>query len=39
MRDPDRIVRFQQEARAAFAVNHLNGCTIHALGDTGEGDH
>ena len=37
--DPDRVRRFEQEARAASALNHPNVCTIHALGQTSEGRH
>jgi Tol biopolymer transport system component len=37
-RDPARIHRFEQEARAASALNHPNVCTIHAL-ETSEGQH
>ena len=35
--DPSRVARFQQEARAASGLNHPNVCTIHALGETPDG--
>jgi eukaryotic-like serine/threonine-protein kinase len=38
-RDPARVSRFEQEARAASGLSHPNVCTIHALGETSEGQH
>jgi serine/threonine protein kinase len=37
--DPARVRRFQQEARAASALSHPHVCTIHALGETPDGQH
>lgn len=35
--DPARVARFEHEARAASSLNHPNVCTIHALGQTADG--
>src|ERR671912_2041503 len=38
-RDPARVSRFEQEARAASGLSHPNVCTILALGETPDGQH
>ena len=37
--DASRVKRFEQEARAASALNHPNVCTIHALEQAPGGQH
>jgi eukaryotic-like serine/threonine-protein kinase len=37
--DPHRVRRFEQEARAASALNHPNVCVIHDVGKTETGRH
>ena len=35
--DPDRLRRFQHEARAASTLSHPNVCVIHEVGETEDG--
>ncbi len=36
-KDPDRLRRFMQEARAASRLSHPNVCVVHEIGETDDG--
>ena len=36
--DPDRLSRFEQESRAAAALNHPNTAAIHDVGEATDGE-
>ena len=36
-KDPDRLRRFTQEARAASRLSHPNVCVVHEIGETDDG--
>jgi eukaryotic-like serine/threonine-protein kinase len=39
LRDPERLCRFEQEARAASALNQPNILTIHDVGEAEQGPY
>src|SRR5262245_15558368 len=38
-KDPERLRRFTQEARAASRLSHPNVCVVHEIGKTDDGRH